>query len=71
MEPRLLSWNAIDFDPSKIVNQESLIMSSNFSEARRRVLDTLNHNQPTRVPMDFGSTMVTGIHVSVVAALRE
>jgi Uroporphyrinogen decarboxylase (URO-D) len=46
-------------------------MSSNFTEARQQVLDTLNHKQPTRVPMDFGSTMVTGIHVSVVAALRE
>ena len=46
-------------------------MSGNFTEARQRVLETLNHKQPTRVPMDFGSTMVTGIHVSVVAALRE
>jgi hypothetical protein len=31
----------------------------------------LNHRQPDRVPVDFGGTAVTGIHVSCVAALRE
>jgi hypothetical protein len=38
---------------------------------RRRVLDTLAHREPDRVPLDFGSTSVTGIHVSCVAALRD
>jgi hypothetical protein len=36
-----------------------------------RVLAALNHRIPDRVPVDFGGTMVTGIHVSVVAALRD
>jgi hypothetical protein len=31
----------------------------------------LNHREPDRVPVDFGGTAVTGIHVSSVAALRE
>jgi hypothetical protein len=37
---------------------------------RQKVLHALGHHAG-RVPMDFGSTAVTGIHVSVVAALRE
>jgi len=41
------------------------------SPSRRRVLDSLAHRQPDAVPLDFGSTAVTGIHVSVVAALRD
>ena len=39
--------------------------------SRDRVLTSLNHRQPDRVPVDFGGTAVTGIHVSCVAALRE
>jgi len=39
--------------------------------SRQRVLDALNHRQPDRVPIDLGSTSVTGMHVSVVAALRD
>jgi hypothetical protein len=39
--------------------------------SRERLITTLNHNQPDRIPIDFGSTAVTGIHVSCVAALRE
>jgi hypothetical protein len=31
----------------------------------------LSHRQPDRVPVDFGSTSVSGIHVSCVAALRR
>ena len=38
--------------------------------SRARVLAALNHREPDRVPIDFGSTAVTGIHVSCVAALR-
>jgi hypothetical protein len=30
----------------------------------------LEHREPDRIPPDFGSTNVTGIHVSCVAALR-
>jgi hypothetical protein len=31
----------------------------------------LDHRQPDRVPVDFGSTPVSGMHVTCVAALRE
>ena len=31
----------------------------------------LGHREPDRIPLDFGSTSVTGIHVSCVAALRD
>jgi hypothetical protein len=31
----------------------------------------IHHREPDRVPMDFGSTGVTGIHVSCVANLRD
>lgn len=39
--------------------------------SRQRVLATLAHREPDRVPIDVGSTGVTGIHVSCVAALRD
>lgn len=38
---------------------------------RNPLLSTLQHTQPPRVPVDFGGTSVTGIHVSCVAALRR
>ncbi len=38
---------------------------------RERVRAALNHRQPDRVPVDFGSTMVTGISASVVSGLRR
>ena len=37
---------------------------------RERVLSTLNHTE-NGLSVDFGSTPVTGIHISVVAALRS
>ena len=39
--------------------------------SKERVAAALNHKQPDRVPVDFGGTAVTGIHVSCVAALRD
>ncbi len=39
--------------------------------SRQRVLAALSHREPDAVPMDFGGTSVTGIHVSCVAALRD
>lgn len=36
-----------------------------------RVLTALDHREPDRVPIDFGASAVTGIHVSCVAALRR
>src|SRR5579864_5422174 len=41
------------------------------TSSRERLAAALNHQQPDRVPIDFGSTAVTGIHVSCVAALRD
>jgi hypothetical protein len=40
------------------------------SSSRENFLKTINHNQPDRVVVDFGSTAVTGIHVLVVEKLR-
>ena len=42
-----------------------------MSKRRQRVIDALNHRQPDRVPVDFGGTAVTGMHVTCLAALRE
>jgi uroporphyrinogen-III decarboxylase len=39
--------------------------------SRERVRAAINHQQPDRVPVDFGSTFITGIHCSVVAELRD
>jgi hypothetical protein len=39
--------------------------------SKERLECTLAHKAPDRIPMDFGGTAVTGIHVSVVAALRR
>src|SRR5687768_13909500 len=36
-----------------------------------RLAAALRHERPDRVPIDFGSTAVTGIHVSCVSALRD
>jgi hypothetical protein len=38
---------------------------------RERILAALRHQEPDAVPIDFGGTAVTGIHVSCVAALRD
>jgi len=39
--------------------------------SRERVLAAIQRRPPDRIPLDFGSTTVTGIHVSCVAALRD
>ena len=38
---------------------------------RVRIEDALAHRQPDRIPVDFGATVTSGIHVSVVAGLRR
>ena len=48
-----------------------LLATPAVTPSRQRVLDALDHKQPDRLPVDFGSTAVTGIHVSCVAALRD
>lgn len=39
--------------------------------SKKRVIDALNHIQPDRIPVDFGSHPCSGMHVSCIAALRE
>jgi hypothetical protein len=40
------------------------------SNSRTNFLKTLNHQQPERVVVDFGSTGVTGIHALIIEKLR-
>ncbi|MGC2510318.1 MAG: hypothetical protein WA430_07100, partial [Acidobacteriaceae bacterium] len=44
---------------------------SQIAASRERLITALNHKQPDRIPIDFGGTAVTGLHVSCVAGLRE
>ncbi|MGC9347238.1 MAG: uroporphyrinogen decarboxylase family protein [Anaerolineae bacterium] len=39
--------------------------------SRERVMTTLAHEEPDRVPIDLGGSAVTGMHVSVVYELRQ
>lgn len=39
--------------------------------SRERIIKSLSHQNPDRIPLDFGSTAVTGIHALVVEKLRE
>lgn len=39
--------------------------------SQERLIATLNHHEPDRVPVDFGATAVTGMHVSAVTRLRR
>ena len=42
-----------------------------MNDGQIRLRRTLAHEEPGDVPVDFGSTPVTGMHVTCVAALRE
>jgi uroporphyrinogen-III decarboxylase len=48
-----------------------MVSATETITSRERLLATLNHKQPDRIPIDFGGTAVTGVHVSCVAALRD
>ena len=39
--------------------------------SRERVLKTLNHEEPDRVPLDLGGSVLTGMHASSVYKLRQ
>ena len=39
--------------------------------SKERICCSLNHKSPDRVAVDFGSTAVTGMHVTCIAELRE
>jgi len=45
--------------------------ASNNISCREWLTKTLNHQQPDRVPIDFGGMPTSGIHVSCVAELRD
>ncbi|MCX7046195.1 MAG: methyltransferase [Candidatus Sumerlaeota bacterium] len=42
-----------------------------MTTSRERLQQTLNHQEPDRVCVDFGSTAVTGMHVRAVSRLRQ
>lgn len=42
-----------------------------LESSRQNFLRTINHKQPDKVVVDFGSTGVTGIHVLIVEKLRK
>jgi hypothetical protein len=46
-------------------------LSQTNVSSRERLRAALEHRDPDRIPLDFGGTAVTGIHVSCVAALRD
>ena len=39
--------------------------------SKQRIIAALKHQQPDRIPVDFGGTAVTGIHAKIVAGLRD
>lgn len=41
------------------------------TSSKQNFINTINHRQPDKVVVDFGSTSVTGIHVLIVDKLRE
>jgi hypothetical protein len=47
------------------------VLSQTGISSRDRLRTALEHREPDRIPLDFGSTSVTGMHVSCVAALRD
>src|ERR1017187_4530598 len=52
-------------------DMETVTDGSRTLTSKGRVLTALSHHQPDRIPIDFGGTPVTGIHVSCVAELRD
>ncbi len=57
---------AIQYSTVRHQLKENKVMDS-----KERIKAALNHNQPDRIPIDFGSTAVTGIHVLAVKNLRD
>ena len=40
-------------------------------DPRERILNSINHKEPDILPVDFGSSPTSGIHVSIVYKLRQ
>jgi uroporphyrinogen decarboxylase len=51
--------------------QELVLPKRHQTSSRERLLKTLTHQEPDRVPLDLGSTQVTGIHVVAYHRLRQ
>ncbi|MHB8855006.1 MAG: uroporphyrinogen decarboxylase family protein [Bellilinea sp.] len=47
------------------------LLSSPIMTGRARLLTALEHREPDRIPLDLGSTQVTGIHVIAYQNLRQ
>ena len=41
------------------------------SDSKTVLRDALHHKQPSRIPLDLGGTLCTGMHVTCVAGLRD
>ena len=54
-----------------VIERVSMTNTQAAGPSRQRLLDALNRRQPDRIPVDFGGSGVTGIHVSCVAELRN
>jgi len=54
----------------KFAHIASLIEEGNSMNSRERIVAAINHKKPDRLPLDLGSTMVTGIHVSSLHMLK-
>lgn len=53
-------------------NPHEFVLASNHQiSGRERLLKTLAHQEPDRVPLDLGSTQVSGIHVIAYHRLRQ
>ena len=46
-------------------------MGVNRMGSKKRLINALNHIQPDKIPMDFGGTQCSGMHVSCVSDLRK
>jgi Uroporphyrinogen decarboxylase (URO-D) len=57
--------------PIQKIKEQEMTSPTVNNKSRERFVATLNHKQPDRIPIDFGGTAVTGVHVSCVAALRD
>ena len=51
--------------------QELVLPNRHQTSSRERLLKALAHQEPDRVPLDLGSTQVTGIHVIAYHRLRQ
>ena len=54
-----------------VVTQSSKAAVISKLSPRERVIRALNHQPVDRVPVDFGGTVLSGAHVSIIAKIRQ